>query len=62
MDPAEQSRWLGNPTSPDQAVAKFILGMNAGAFMNARAFAEQCGPLADACIAESDSRIRMLVE
>jgi len=62
LDPAGQSRWLGEATTPDVAVAKFALSMATGDFGSARATAEQCGPLAEACIAESDARIRMLVE
>ena len=62
LDPVEQSRILGPPTQPERALAKFVLHMNAGDYINARQLAEQCGPLADACIAETDARIQMLVE
>jgi serine/threonine protein kinase len=60
LDPAEQSRWLGAVDAPETALAKFVLHMKAGDFLNARKLAEHCGPLTDACIAESDSRIQML--
>jgi serine/threonine protein kinase len=62
LDPAEQSRWLGAPTTPDVALAKFVLSMAAGDFVNARSVADHCGALAEACVTEVDARIRMLVE
>ncbi|MBT3191531.1 MAG: hypothetical protein HN341_03145, partial [Verrucomicrobia bacterium] len=62
LDPAEQSRWLGDASTREVAIAKFALSMTAGDFINARSLAESCGPLAEACIAEADARIRMLVE
>jgi hypothetical protein len=62
LGPAEQSRWLGEATSPELALAKYVLHMNAGDFVNARGLAEKCGPLADACIAEAEARIRALIQ
>ena len=62
LEPLEQSRLIGPPTRPDRALAKFVLHMNAGDFIGAQTLAEQCGPLADACIAEIEARIKILVE
>ena len=62
LDPKEQSRLIGKDSSPDLAVAKYLLHMNAGDYINARSIAENCGPLADACIAEVDAKIKMIME
>ena len=61
LGPAEQSRWIGEATTPKKALAKFVLHMNAGDYVNARRSAETCGPLSEACIAEADARIQMLL-
>ena len=62
LSPVEQSRWIGEATSPKRALAKYVLHMSAGDFVNARNLADKCGPFADACTAEADARIRALTE
>jgi uncharacterized membrane protein len=62
LSPVEQSRWLGEATSPRRALAKYVLHMSAGDFVTARNLADKCGPFADACAAEADARIRALIE
>ncbi len=62
LDPREQSRQLGKATSPDIAVAKFLLHMHAGDYINARSLAEKCGPLSEPCITEVDAKIKMIMQ
>ncbi len=62
LDPKEQSRQIGKPSSPDLAVAKFLLHMNAGDYINARALADKCGPLSNACIIEVDAKVKMIMQ
>lgn len=62
LDPQEQSHLLGRAHSPEIAVAKFLLYMNAGDYINARKLAEKCGTLSEACIAEVDAKIKMIMQ
>ena len=62
LSPVEQSRWLGEATSPERALAKYVLHMSAGDFVRARGLGDKCGPFADACVAEAEARIRALIE
>ena len=58
LDPKEQSRQIGKSTSPDIALAKFLLHMNAGDYTNARMLADKCGPLSVACIVEVEAKMK----
>jgi len=62
LDPQEQSRQLGKENTPDIAVAKYLLCMNAGDYINARSLAKSCGILSDACGAAVDAKIKMIME
>jgi hypothetical protein len=62
LDPIEQSRWLGDPETPNIAITKFILHMSSADYATALKLAEKCGPLAEACTAEVNAKIKMLME
>jgi len=62
LDPLEQSRWLGDPRNPNIAITKFLLHMSAADYATALKLAERCGPFADACSAEVNAKIKMLME
>ena len=48
LTPVERSRWLGNPSTAEEAAMKCILHMQAGDRASAKLFAASSGPLADA--------------
>lgn len=63
LDPLEQSRWLGDieTAKPNIAITKFLLHMTAGDYLTAKKIASKCGPLAHACTAEVEEKIKMLI-
>lgn len=55
LEPAERGKLLGPANTPGRCTIKFLLNLQGRDFETARIFAENCGPLAEAFMAQAEA-------